>query len=216
VSSNRIGRDLQLAVLVNLEDAPPEPVDVTITVAPGGEGIVSISKMRTAEGTNTVTFAGVTTTTVGTLYVQGRALGSTQLAGVAAGYNDATAAIAVDPAGFRMYGPGFATAVTTTSGAPNITVSVSSSRLDPVTLNLAAEQEVRGGLTVNIPVTSSNTAVGVITVSPVVWNGGTGATKQTLFDPLSVGTTIVSMPAPVVGFAIPSNGSSTITFTVNP
>ena len=216
VSSSRIGRDLQLAVQVTLEDAPPEPVDVTITVAPGGEGIVSISKVRTAEGTSTVTFAGVTSIAANILYIQGRALGSTQLAGVAAGYNDATAAIAVDPAGFRTYGPSFATAITTTSGAPNITVSVTSSRLDPVTLNVASDQEVRGGLNLSVPVTSSNTAVGGITASPIVWNGGTGATKQTFFDPLSVGTTVVSIPAPVTGFVVPSNGSTTITFAVNP
>lgn len=144
VSSHRIGRDLQLAAQVTLEDAPPEPVDVTITVAPGGEGIVSLSKIRTTEGTNTVTFTGVASTTVGTLWMQGRSLGSTQLAGVAAGYNDATSAIAVDPAGFRMYGPGFANAITTTAGAANTAVFVTASRLDPVLLNVAANQEVRG------------------------------------------------------------------------
>jgi VCBS repeat-containing protein len=216
VSSQRIGRDLQLGVQVNLEDAPPEPVDVTITVAAGGEGIVSVSKVRTAEGTNTVTFAGVTTVTVGTLWIQGRALGSTQLSGVAAGYNDATSAIAIDPSGFRMYGPGFANAITTTSGAANTAVIVTADRLDPTTLNVAVDQEVRGGLTVNIPVTSSNTAVGIVTTSPIVFQGGTGATKQSAFDPIAVGTAIVSMPVPVPGFSIPSNASLPITFTVNP
>ena len=220
VSSNRVGRDLQIPAVVTLEDAPPEPVDVTITVAPGGEGIVSVSKVRTDEGSNTVTFAGVTTTTVGTIYIQGRALGSTQLSGVAAGYNDGTAAIAVDPSGFRMYGPGFQTAITTTAGAANITLTITTSRLDPVTLNVAADMELRGGLSgdlaVNVPVTSSNTAVGKVLTSPVVFQGGTGQSKQTLFDPIAAGVSVVSMPSPVAGFSVPSNGSATVTFTVNP
>ena len=216
VSSNRVGRDLQLAAAVTLEDAPPEAVDVTITVAPGGEGVVSVSKIRTAEGSNTVTFAGVTSTTVGTIYIQGRALGSTQLSGIAAGYNDGTAAIAVDPSGFRMYGPSFQTAITTTSGAANITLTITTNRLVADTLNIAGEQELRGGLTVNVPVTSSNTAVGVVTTSPVVFQGGTGQSKQTFFDPIATGVSVVSMPAPVSGFSVPSNGSATVTFTVNP
>jgi len=216
VSSQRVGRDLQVAAQVTLENAPPEAVDVIVTVASGGESLVTISKNQTAAGSNTLTFTGVTGTTVGTIYVQGRALGSTAVTGVAAGYNDATQTVAVDPAGFWLYAPGFSQAFTTTVGAANVTVILAAKRLDPVTLNISADQEVRGGLTVDIPVTSSNTAVGVITSSPVVFQGGTGTQKTTAFDGISVGTTIVSIPAPVPGFSIPSNGFSSITFIVNP
>src|SRR6185503_1772283 len=68
-----VGRDLQTTVTVQLQNAPPagSPVDVTVTVAPGGEGTVALSKTASGAGTSSVTFTGVTTTVAGTIFVQG-------------------------------------------------------------------------------------------------------------------------------------------------
>jgi len=215
VSSQRIGRDLQLPVQVSLENAPPQPVDVTLTVVSGGEGITSISKIQTALGTNTLTFTGVTAVTVGTIYIQGRSLGSTAITAVAAGYNDGTANVSVEPSGFYIFVGGGATSFTTTAGAVNSQLTVRSAALDPVTLNHRQDQEVRGGLTVGVTVTSSNPSVGTITVSPVVFASGQG-NKTTFFDPVSAGTSFITIPAPVTGFSIISNWGTTVTATVNP
>ena len=73
-------------------------------------------------------------------------------------------------------------------------------------LTRAEQQEVRGGITVNVPVTSSVPTVGTITVSPVamraVADGGVSA-GTTEFDPVSGGTTTLTVVAPV-GFATPT------------
>ena len=216
ISSHRVGRDLQLAAAVTLENAPPEPVDIVITVISGGEGITSISKVQTAVGTTTLTFTGVTSTFAGNIYIQGRSLGSTQLTGVAAGYNDAEASVSVEPSGFYLLAAGNVSSFTTTAGAANTTLLLRSATLDPVTLNFRQDQEVRGGISVDVTVTSSNTAVGVITTSPVVFAGGTGSFKTTAFDPLSAGTTLASIPTPVPGFSVISNGNAVVTITVLP
>jgi hypothetical protein len=112
--------------------------------------------------------------------------------------------------------PDSTTSFTTTAGAANTTINVRSAALDPVTLNFRTEQEVRGGLTVNMLVTSSNPSVGSITLSPIPFIGGTGVNKTTAFDPASAGTAIISIPTPVPGFFTISNQSAIVTATVNP
>src|SRR5206468_649240 len=74
-----VGRELQAIIGVFLESAPPGPVDITVSVTPGDEGIVTLSKVGTLEGTSSITFTGVTTTTQLSVYVQGRSLANTQL-----------------------------------------------------------------------------------------------------------------------------------------
>src|SRR4029079_7138322 len=100
--------------------------------------------------------------------------------------------------------------------APNPTLTVRSGALDPVTLNLRTDQEVRGGITVNVAVTGTNPSVGVVTTSPGVFVGGTGLAKTTQFDPLSAGASVVSIPTPVPGFSTVSNSSASVTINVAP
>ena len=216
ITTQRIGRDLQITLQVTLENAPPQPVDVIVTVAAGGEGITAVTKTVTAVGTNTVSYTGVTSTLAGSLTIQGLALGSTHITAIAAGYNDSTATVSVEPSGFYVLGPSGLTTVNTTVGAANTALTVHSAALDPTTLNLRADQELRGGLTVNVPVTSSNTVVGTITISPVVLTGGGGSQKPSAFDPASVGTAVVTIPTPVPGFSTVSNFSTGVTINVAP
>ena len=100
----------------------------------------------------------------------------------------------------------------------NQTLQLVAARLNPDG-TFAAQQEVRGGITVNVPVTSSLPAVGTITMSPVVMQavadgGVSGGTTQ--FDPLSGGTTIIEVGVPA-GFDTPTNTPSQLlpTVTVN-
>jgi hypothetical protein len=88
-----------------------------------------------------------------------------------------------------------------------------SSRLAAGTLNLAADQEVRGGLSVAVEVTSSNPAVGPITNSPVTFTGGGGIQGFPVFDPQAAGQTTIAITQPP-GFSKPANVASAITATV--
>ncbi|MFO1428573.1 MAG: PKD domain-containing protein [Candidatus Competibacteraceae bacterium] len=206
-SNVTVGKDLQDSIDIWLEVVPPNPVDVTVTSTAGA--IALVSKDGTVAGGTSVTFQGVTRTNVGTVYVQGLQRGSASLRIQAAGYNDANSTVTVTPSGFYINGNDFATTV----AAANATVSIGAASLNPTTLNVAYQGSVRGGLTVNVPVTSSNPTVGTITTSPVTFTGGT-TSATTQFDPQTAGTTVISVGTPP-GFDTPSNQQQ-ITATVNP
>ena len=53
---------------INLEAPPPNPVDVTVTSSSGS--IVTVTQDGLVAGGTAVTFAGVTGTNVGTVFVQ--------------------------------------------------------------------------------------------------------------------------------------------------
>jgi hypothetical protein len=211
-SAVTVGRDLQEAVVIFLEDAPPCPAPpcpgVNVVVTVGSTAVATISQDAALEGGQTVTFAGVTSTRVGTFYIQGRAEGGTTLTAQAAGHNDGVANVTVVPSGFE-----FATAsFTTGASSANTPVTIRARRLDPVTLNVSgAAQEVRGGLTVQMALASSDTNVGTLT-SPLTISGGQSQANAS-FDPIGAGTTALSLTQPA-GFSVPSNGSQRITATV--
>jgi len=207
ISNAVVGKDLQMSSSITLSSAPPSPVTVTVQVLAGS--IAAISTDRGAVGSSSITFNNVTTTIVGTVYIQGLTLGGTQIIAQAAGYSDGISEVTVTPAGFYLYTTNFTTDVLD----PNSNIMIRSVSLDPVLLNYAALQELRGGLTVQVPVTSSNPGVGMITVSPVTVTGGTGISQTTQFDPLSAGVTTVSISQPP-GFSTPSNLATSLTATV--
>jgi len=75
-------------------------------------------------------------------------------------------------------------------------------------------QSVRGGLMINVPVTSSNPAVGAITASPLGFSGGTGF-AITQFDPLTSGSTTITVGTPT-GFSTPATERSRLATVVTP
>ena len=176
---------------------------MTVTVTSNSGSIATITTNGTVAGGTTLTFSNVTTTAVGTIVVQGRALGSTTITVQAPGYNDGTSTVTVQPSGFYLQTGN----ISTTTFSANTTVSVAPARLDPTTLNFAQQQALRGGLSVSVVVTSSNTTVGTIVCVPaspgcsqVDFTGG-DLSKSVAFDPATAGTTTISLPAtPPAGF----------------
>jgi hypothetical protein len=209
IGNATVGRDLQTSVGITLTAAPPSPVTVTVTSNAGS--IATITRDHTLEGGTTLTFTNVTTTSVGTIFVQGRAQGSTTLTVQAPGYNDGTSNVVVDPSGFYLNASSF----TTTASSANTTVTVTAARLNPTTLNVALGQELRGGLSnVNVAVTSSAPTVGTIVNSPAVFNGG-DMSRTVQFDPIAAGAATISLGTTPPGFSTPSDRQQ-ITATVNP
>ncbi|HEX7795014.1 MAG TPA: hypothetical protein VF456_11715, partial [Vicinamibacterales bacterium] len=203
-----LGKDLQTTTGISLAVTPPSPVDVTVTVTDGT--IAKIATSATVDGVNSLLFQNVTTTSVGTIFVQGFTVGTTTITVHAAGYQDATGTVTVDPSGFYLQTSSF----TTTAGANNTNVAVGAARLNSVTLNVAQNQALRGGLSgINVTVNSSNPAVGTIVGSPVSFDGN-NLSKTVAFDPSAAGTSTITITTPA-GFSTPSN-SQQITATVNP
>ena len=201
-----VGRDLQAQITVTLDVAPPSPI--TVTVRTNAVGVATLSTNGTVAGGETVTFTNVTSTTAGSFFVQGRSLGTTTLTGQAAGYDDGTGSVAVEPSGFIINSP---SVISTNTLAPNTAIQITPARLIPANLNWAQNQAIRGGLSVEVPVTVSNPTVGVITISPVTL--GPGATvATTAFNPEGVGTTTISLGTPA-GFS-QSSSFRQITATV--
>lgn len=207
-----IGVDLQQPWNIGLEVAPPSPVNVTVTSS--SPAIATVSQVATTAGTGSTVFNGVTTTAAGTLVVQGRALGSTTLTVQAPGYTDAMISVTIRPSGFVFNTANFAT----TAAAANTPLRVGAAILDPVTLNWIAGQPLRGGLTVNVPITSANPTAGTI-VGMATFNSNQVESTTAAFDPAAGGagqssTLTLGNPNPVGNFSIPSNFQS-ITATVN-
>jgi hypothetical protein len=203
-----VGRDLQVNQTVTLQVAPPAPTDVTISVSSGT--IATITRDGTLEGSASITVPNVTSTFVCNCFIQGRGLGSTLLTAQAAGYNDATSNVTVDPSGFTFP---FTSSISTTAGAPNTNVQMRSSRLNPMTLNRVTDQAVRGGLTVSVDMSNSNPTAGVLTVNPLIFPPSTFL-QNTQFDPAAAGATVITIQAPP-GFSTPSSNQQ-INVTVNP
>jgi hypothetical protein len=118
----------------------------------------------------------------------------------AAGNTDGKATITVDPSGFSFAGYNNAGLATTTFSAPTgvyVYPTILNASLNYVTNNVY----VSPGLgPISVPVTSSNTNVGNITLSPVVFNGGDGG-KPTTFQPSSAGSTVVAIAATPAGYS---------------
>jgi hypothetical protein len=203
----QVGEDLQAWMPVYLESAPEAPVTITATSAAGAVALISASEA--GAGTVSATVANVADTSRRDLWVHGLAQGqSTQVTLSAPGYDSAVIEVVVDPSGFVFYGPYSDHELNTNSSAANIALNVYAMRLN-ADLTPAVQQEVRGGLTVNVPVTSSVPAVGTITTSPVVMQAVadvnvTAGTTQ--FDPVSGGTTTLAVVAPA-GFETPNTVS---------
>jgi hypothetical protein len=209
ISNATVGKDLQTAVNITLGAAPPGPVTVTVTSNNGSIATITTAANRTLEGTTVVTFSNVTTTTVGTIYVQGRALGTTTVTVQASGYLDGSSTVTVNPSGFYLAISSFSTTTT----AANSTVTIASAVLNPTTLNVGQQQELRGGLSsVNVPVTSSDPTIGAILGSPAVFSPGVSSINVA-FAPTKVGIATISVGTPA-GFSTPSNLQA-ITATVN-
>src|SRR5262249_29593354 len=149
----------------------------TVTVTSNSPALATITRDGTVVGGASVTFTNVTSTNVGTVFVQGRALGTTTLTAQAAGYSDGTSDVSVDPAGFIINANSF----TTTSFSPNTSIRVDASRLNSTTMNYAGTQPLRPGVSASVVITSSNTSAGTV-ASPLQFNSG-DSNLNTAFDP---------------------------------
>ena len=214
VGSPTIGQFMQSTMSISLQTAPKTPI--TVTVTSGTPGAVLLSSTGTSAATpangTTLTFNNVTTTSLGTIYVQGQGLGagatgSSVITVVAPGYTNGTGTVAVMPTGF-LINPSQG-AITTTTLSPSTTVTLQPAILNPSTLAYAGGGTLAPGIgpfTVNM--SSSAPATGTITPT-VTFNGGDSSDNAS-FQPVAAGgpiTLSIQGPAPG-GFSTPSQYQS--------
>ncbi|MHB9036850.1 MAG: beta strand repeat-containing protein [Armatimonadota bacterium] len=195
-----VGKNLQTTATISLSKAPTSPVSVIVTV--NDSSVALVSKSASAAGSSSVTFTNVSSTSVGTIYVQGIENGTATLTATATGYDDKTANVTVDPSGFRLSST---TAFEVFTLDANTSITIKSCRLTSA-YAYSADQSIRAGFgSVNVPISSSNESIGTITVNPVVFNSTDGS-KITYFDPgLTPGTAVISLGSSVSGFDTPTN-----------
>ncbi len=193
------GVKLENALGIGLPVAPPTPITVTVTSS--GPAIATISSSGTVVGATTLTFTNVTSSSVGTIYIQGQTAGTTTLTVSAPGYTSGSSTITVQPSGFVFYyTSSFST--TTLSAATALTVYTASLTPGTLTVSQVALPLNPGLAPINVPVTSSSTATGTISPNPIVFASG-ASSGTTNFQPVAAGTSNLTVGTPA-GFSTPS------------
>jgi hypothetical protein len=170
-------------------------------------GDVLLSIEPTVEGASTAVVPAVADRRDRRLYVQALARGDATVTISAPGFAPATVKVAVDPSGFIIDSADLS--LMTNSGATE--VPISAVRLDATTFEHGEVQPVRAGLTVEVPVTISDTTVGTLAEDVATFTGNVSSVSA-LFDPVSVGSAVISVGTPE-GFDTPG-GRQQITATV--
>jgi hypothetical protein len=200
IGNTTTGVSLETPVNITLSATPLVPVTVTITS--NITSIATVSKSASTFGQPSVTFTGVTTSSVGTIYVQGQNLGTTTLTATASGYNPGTGTVTVNPSGFVINPSQGDISTTPTSSAT--TVTLEPAILNPGILTYAGTAELNPSIgPFNLGITSTNTAAGNITTSPVVFHGG-DTSDSTTFQPAAAGTANIVLGAQPAGFSTPT------------
>ena len=127
----------------------------------------------------------------------------------APGYTNGNGTVTVDPSGFVFASGNFSTSAS--SNPTNLTVYAAPLTPGALTVVQFGLQLNPGIGNISVPVVSSNTQVGTITTSPVVFTPGT-SNVNTSFTPLASGTSVISIQAPS-GFSTPSQDTQ-VTGTV--
>ncbi|HET7697241.1 MAG TPA: PKD domain-containing protein [Vicinamibacterales bacterium] len=220
ISPRTIGQNLQVPVSVNLgAPAPAGNLDVTISSADPSKVLLSASGGAGSPSITVTVPAGQTSSA--SFYVQALAYtGAFDITASAPGYGSGTAAMTLTPSGFviaHIYWCLWCGSqeIQTTAGASNTGFYLASMRLDPATGNPIEAQNVRGGLTVDVTVSTTPTGVGTIVPTPVTVTGGTAFSAGVVgieFDPAAAGTTLIEVVTPP-GFSA-SNGNRTMQATV--
>ena len=213
----RVGEDLQIKVGVALE-IPPNQVgpnsSVDVIATSDNFGVVVVSNGEVIGGSGSVAIP-VSSTNIVYFWVHGLQQGSSATVTFSAeGYKEFPLAIEVDPSGFVTTTADFSRATTQS----DVAIVVRAARLERVTNAYQEDQEIRGGYTASVNVTTDMPTVGVISsavplyVEPVADDVVSDA-GLALFRPLSVGQTVIEIKPPT-GWDTPKSGTYSDRFVV--
>jgi hypothetical protein len=197
----------------SLASTPPSGVNVTLTSSNPAVATVGYNAVATTVGTASIAFPLLASTAQQYFNIQGQSVGTSTISVSANGYTTASFTVTVDPSGFGFTA---APSITTSTLSGNTTLTLTTLVLNPSTLAvLSSGLPLNPGTgSISVPVTSSNTAVGTIVTSPVVFAAGS-STAQTAFQPVGPGSTTIAVGPEPAGFSTPSatvnvQGSATV------
>jgi hypothetical protein len=208
-----VGQNLQTSANIQLsEPAPSGGLQVTLTSSDPGKLLLSTSYDRSGSETISVSVRqGFSASPE--FVLQGLASdGTATYTASAPGFGSRTGTVTFARSGIVIASPfGFGRRLSTGAGAAPLKINIS-----PVLLDSSGKpgspQQVRGGQPVVVNVTSSNTAVGTISTSPLTIAGG-AVSMATEFQPVSPGETTLAVNVPR-GFSAPSQYAG-LSATVN-
>ena len=210
VGDATIGKDLEVVLGGQLGAAAPAG-NVQVTITSLDPAAILLSLNATDVGAPSLTLqVAAGQTGIPNFYVQALAgTGTVQLQTTAPGYAPDTSTITLTPSGFA-FPLSTSPTLTTTSFSGNTSLGIIAARLN-ADLTVATAQALRGGLTVDVPITSSNPVVGTIVdsfndqilIDHVTFTAGDSAASAD-FDPKEGGTTTIALTPPT-GFSTPSH-----------
>jgi sugar lactone lactonase YvrE len=199
-----VGQNLENVTTCSLSGTAAS--DTTVTLTSNNASTLLLSTNSTSAGSasiNATIRAGTSTTAP--FWVYGLGNSGTATFNASGGGHTGTGTVDLAPSGFVLVTPGGVGSNFSTSPGPVIGITVQTALLD----GSNQPQQLAGGLTVNVAVTSSNTGVGTITGSPAVIAGGSNS-GSVQFQPGSIGTTVLTAITPA-GYTPTAQGTVTVT-----
>jgi trimeric autotransporter adhesin len=212
-----VGKDLEIVYGVALSaSAPAGGVRITLTSS-NASALLIAGNGSSNVGTGSLTIsipAGMSSVTG--IYLQGLVDTGTATvtAAVAAGdWAPATGTITLTPSGFVLAGPnGIGVPSFGTYVGVKTAMTVSPARLD-ASRQFQETQLLRGGVSVTVPVGSSNTTVGTLSPVSLTFTGGVDSSLTTQFTAKAVGNATMTAAAPS-GFSTPAFGGNQVAANV--
>jgi hypothetical protein len=212
-----IGRNLQVPAAIDLNGAVPAG-GITLTLTSSDSSKVRFSTNPTLAGTSPLAIV-IPEGAHGTpdFYVQAiGAPGPVTITASAPGFGSGTTGVTIASSGiiFTTAAGGVPNPILAAAGGSATPVIVYSARLN-ASGAWAETQDIAGGTSATVTVSSSSTGVGTLNPAQVTIQGGSSA-GMTSFVPGSTGnsTLSVSVPAAPAGFAIPALAYREVTATV--
>jgi 6-phosphogluconolactonase (cycloisomerase 2 family)/HSP20 family molecular chaperone IbpA len=207
-----LGKNAQACAFAPLLAAPAPNGGRIVTLTSSSSSKVLLSTSATAVGAPSITVTVPAGSQYGAyFYVQALSnSGTVTVTETVSGYNPSTLTVNLEPSGFIIQG----TAAINSFSSPS-PVYVTFAQLDPSTLAYTGSLALRPGASpVTVPLKNSNTAVGTLAASSIVFNPG-DSQKQTTFAPTgtAAGSATITVNGTPSGYSAPSNYTSAV-FTV--
>jgi hypothetical protein len=209
-----VGRNLQTFASVRLPQAAAES-GVQITVTSDDPSRLLLSAAPDRAGTATISLTVQPHFIVSPEFcIQGMADSGTVTYTVSAGsMGTAKGTVTLAPSAILILGPYKGPKFPTTTGANAAKITIVSAALDS-SRKVAGEQQVAGGLQVDVTLANSNPTAGKLGVSNLTLGGGL-STATTSFKPAAVGDTSIA-PVQPPGFTAPAEFASVIMAVAKP
>jgi Putative Ig domain len=216
VTNVAVGGNLQVPITITF--TPALTIDATVTITSANPALLLLGS-SVEDGLGALQ-AGLTAGT-GSISTYVKALGSSGQVNITVsmpGYSNGTGTVTLANSGFVVAGTnGIGGAFNTFQGV-STNLTVSAARLDGSGLFVETEQ-VRGGITVNVPVISTVTSVGNVSAPAVTFSGGMDSTLPGTLQ-LAASQTTTGVTNVIVGpadppFTQPAAGA-TLVVTVTP